>query len=319
MSKINGANETKELAASKRKGKQNATRERMLEPSGTLEGSTEVELDVNQLIPNPHQPRESTTPDEGLKSTMHQFGLLNAVTVMANDDGETYTIVAGHRRWQAAKEMGLKKIRCYVRPNTTLDDAQALVVIENVKRENLDPRQIRRAVISRKRSRPDLSWEQIAKEFGFSPARIAHFKMIDAQPNRVQELLDEKKIDQNVVYAVAKIKDEKAKVKMAEIAAEQNMSAEDVRAVIEESPKISKTAARKKIKKGRAEEKKGERETGSPGSVDHIIELAEKTAKALRNIAGQRISEEEATRTMAAAMMLREAADSFIKRAAPGE
>lgn len=113
----------------------------LLGPGGVGELTRRDQLQLiplDQLSPTPHQPRATFTEDslQDLADSIRRNGLLQPILVRAQPEG--YEIVAGERRWRAAKLAGLQAIAAYVRE---LDDEQAAAAsaVENLLRENLNP------------------------------------------------------------------------------------------------------------------------------------------------------------------------------------
>ncbi|MBR0521192.1 MAG: ParB/RepB/Spo0J family partition protein, partial [Spirochaetales bacterium] len=102
-------------------------------------GSKIMEIDVSSIKPNPNQPRKTFDPDAlmDLSTSIKAQGVLQPILVEEIADN-VYVIVAGERRYRAAKLAGLKKIPCIVR---TFSDLQRMEIslIENIQRENLNP------------------------------------------------------------------------------------------------------------------------------------------------------------------------------------
>lgn len=97
-----------------------------------------VYLNIDSLIPNAYQPRKifnEKTINE-LATSIKEYGILNPLLVRKKDD--KYEIIAGERRWRAAKKIGLDKIPAIVKE---IDDAKLaeIALIENLQRENLTP------------------------------------------------------------------------------------------------------------------------------------------------------------------------------------
>jgi len=96
-------------------------------------------LAIDSLLPNPHQPRRSF-PEESLADLSHsikEIGVIQPLIVRSTTEGK-YEIVAGERRWRAARKAGFFTIPVIVR---TISDAESLEIalIENLQRENLNP------------------------------------------------------------------------------------------------------------------------------------------------------------------------------------
>jgi ParB family transcriptional regulator, chromosome partitioning protein len=113
-------------------------------PLDKPEGETAPEsgikyLQIDSLLPNPHQPRRSF-PEESLSdlsNSIKEMGVIQPLIVRSKAEGK-YEIVAGERRWRAAKKAGFFTIPAILR---TISDAESLEIalIENLQRENLNP------------------------------------------------------------------------------------------------------------------------------------------------------------------------------------
>ena len=98
------------------------------------------EIPIEQLHPNPDQPRTHFSDDEiaELSASIRDKGVLQPLLVRPAPGGDGWQIIAGERRWRASQKAGLKTIPVLVRE---LDDAQVLeiAIVENVQREDLNP------------------------------------------------------------------------------------------------------------------------------------------------------------------------------------
>ena len=124
-----------------------------------LDGS-EFELPLDDLSPNPYQPRSSLSEEAlgELVASIREHGLLQPLVVRSRDAG--WEIVAGERRWRALKLLGWKSAPVIVRD---LTDEQMLLValVENLQREELSALEEAR------------SYQQLADQFGLTQQKIA--------------------------------------------------------------------------------------------------------------------------------------------------
>jgi ParB family chromosome partitioning protein len=99
-----------------------------------------LSLSVDQLRPNPDQPRKKfdATQLEELAASIADRGVIQPLLVTRGAEGEPYTIVAGERRWRAARQAGLKEVPVVVR-DVAGPDIIELALIENLQRQDLDP------------------------------------------------------------------------------------------------------------------------------------------------------------------------------------
>src|SRR5215470_2777100 len=106
--------------------------------SSPTEGDTLLDIGVNEVEPNPNQPRKafnSQTLDE-LTASIRASGVIQPVIVRRQGTG--YQLVAGERRWRAARQAGLPRIPAIVREVTDAESLE-LALVENLLREDLNP------------------------------------------------------------------------------------------------------------------------------------------------------------------------------------
>ncbi len=106
-------------------------------PQQILENPQVIWVDLDQIRPNPFQPRREMSTDrlDELSASIESHGLLQPLVGTPNDDG-SYTLIAGHRRWAASRQAGLKRAPLMVRTvNET--ELKVLALIENIQREDL--------------------------------------------------------------------------------------------------------------------------------------------------------------------------------------
>ena len=132
-----------------------------------------IELNINQVEPNINQPRKTFDAEklEVLADSIRQHGLIQPIIVTKNKN-DTYTIVAGERRWRAAKKAGLNKISAVVK-NYSNQTVTEIALIENLQREDLNPIEealgYKDLIDSYK-----LTQEQISQKIGKSRSSIAN-------------------------------------------------------------------------------------------------------------------------------------------------
>ena len=102
------------------------------------EGDTLVEVDIDRVEPNPNQPRKifDSKALEELAASIRTSGVIQPVIVRRQ--GEGYQLVAGERRWRAARQAGLPRIPALVREVTDAESLE-LALVENLLREDLNP------------------------------------------------------------------------------------------------------------------------------------------------------------------------------------
>jgi len=159
------------------------------------EGSGSInEVPLRMIVANPDQPRRSFDEDAlaELAASIQQHGVISPITLRKNEDG-TYMIIAGERRFRAAKDAGLTTIPAYIR---TAKDEQVheMALIENIQREDLDAIEI---ALAYQRLMEDyhLTQAEVAEKVGKKRATVANYLRLIHLPAEVQLGIKERKID----------------------------------------------------------------------------------------------------------------------------
>ncbi len=131
-----------------------------------------LKVDINYIAPNENQPRKNFDEDKlkNLAQSIKENGVIQPILV--SKDGEYYTIIAGERRWRAAKLAGLKKIPVIERELSDIE-VMEISLIENLQREDLNPMEEAMAY-KRLVDEFSLTQEEIAGRVGKSRPSIAN-------------------------------------------------------------------------------------------------------------------------------------------------
>ena len=187
----------------------------------SLFGSYEAkETDVVRMISvdlidnNPEQPRKSFNEEKlnELAESIQQHGIVQPLIVQKRD--ERYTIIAGERRFRAARIAGLREVPAIVRE---MDGREVMEValIENIQRENLNPIE-EAAAIRFLMKEHDLTQEEVAKRLSKSRPAIANSVRLLQLPDDVQDYLREGRIQPGHARVLAAIEDDMLLQKTAE-------------------------------------------------------------------------------------------------------
>jgi ParB family chromosome partitioning protein len=145
-------------------------------------------LPLDQILPGPDQPRDVFDQDglNELAQSIKTNGLLQPITVQKHADGK-YRIIAGERRWRAARLAGFNTIPALVR---TVEDSKRLelALIENIQREDLNPLEIA-AAFERLASEHGMSHEQIAERTGKERSTVTNFLRLLRLSDEVKQAL----------------------------------------------------------------------------------------------------------------------------------
>ena len=162
--------------------------------SAATASDTQSELAVDQLQPGRYQPRTRMEPEalKGLSESIKTQGVIQPILVRPVDGGK-FEIIAGERRWRAARMAGLRAVPVMVR---NIPDHQALAValIENIQREDLNPLE-EATGIQRLTNEFGLTHQAAAEALGRSRAAISNLlRLLELAPP-VRDLLAEGKLD----------------------------------------------------------------------------------------------------------------------------
>ncbi len=151
------------------------------------EKNVPVELRISQVVPNQNQPRTEFNEEalEELADSIRQFGVIQPLLVQKS--GKYYEIIAGERRWRAAKLAGLKKIPVIIREYSKQEIVE-ISLIENIQREDLNAIEEARAY-KRLLEEFDLKQEDVAKRVSKSRSAVTNSMRLLNLDERVQEML----------------------------------------------------------------------------------------------------------------------------------
>ena len=177
---------------------------------------------ISEIKPNKGQPRKTFRPEElaELADSIKQNGILQPLLVRKK--GSEYEIVAGERRYQAAKTAGLTEIPVVVR-DISDDDVFKLALIENLQRSDLSPleeAQGYRQLIKEK----GLTQEELAKLLSKSRSAITNTLRLLDLPKEVQELVEEGKLTAGHARAILAVPSEEGRIQLAQKVVAERLS-----------------------------------------------------------------------------------------------
>jgi ParB family chromosome partitioning protein len=159
-------------------------------PESLVEDAGELrELPIGTIKSNPNQPRKTFDPEAlaGLASSIETNGVVQPLLVRPLHDGG-YELIAGERRWRAARQIGLEKVPAIVRDSEQAERLQ-VALIENMVREDLNPVDEARACAALVEEL-GLSKEELAKRVGRSRPAVSNLIRLLDLPDEALELLE---------------------------------------------------------------------------------------------------------------------------------
>ena len=190
-------------------------------------------LRISDIEPRRDQPRKTFDREalEVLADSIATYGVIQPIVVRESISAEgTYEIIAGERRWRAAKMAGLSEIPAVIFSGDDLKAAQ-VAIIENVQREDLNP--VEEAMgYGALIDRFGLTQEQVAKQVGKSRPAITNMLRLLDLPDEVLELLRDGEISSGHARAILGLKNDEDMVALAKRTSEQNLSVREVESAV---------------------------------------------------------------------------------------
>jgi ParB family chromosome partitioning protein len=200
-------------------------------PTGGARGPGEEqhELPIGLITPNPNQPRTEMDSEgiEELADSLRKVGMLQPVIVRPYSDG--YQIIAGERRWRAAKAAGLESVPVRVM-NTDETESLELALIENLQRQDLnaieEARGYRRLLTEYQMTQAELA-DRVSK----SRSAITNTLRLLDLPEEIQDMVSAGKLTAGHSRAILTVPDEGLRLKLAHKAAEEGLSVREAEAL----------------------------------------------------------------------------------------
>jgi len=225
-------------------------------------------MKISMIEPNREQPRKKFDEDalQELSESIKQYGILQPLLV--SDKKDYYEIVAGERRWRAAKMAGLKEVPVVVKEFSTQEIVE-ISLIENIQREDLNPVEEAMAY-KRLIDEFHLKQDEIAERVSKSRTAVTNSMRLLKLDSRVQQMMVDEMISAGHARALLGISDAEKQYSVA-------MRIFDEKLSVRETEKLVKTILNPSKKK----------ETGTGNSAEDAI--YEKLEEKMKNITGTRV------------------------------
>lgn len=184
-------------------------------PSSNAPETQDLMLPLQKVEPNPLQPRKTFDPEElqSLADSISTHGIIQPLTVRRSENG-FYQIIAGERRWRAARLAGLSEVPAIV---IEADDklATELALIENLQRQDLNP--VEEAMGYRRLLEEfDMTQEKAAERVGKSRPAVANALRLLSLPEEILEMVADARLSPGHARAVMMLKSERAQLSAAQ-------------------------------------------------------------------------------------------------------
>ena len=189
-----------------------------------------LELDLDMIEPNRKQPRKyfDETALEELAASLKAYGMIQPIVVKKS--GEYYEIIAGERRWRAAKIAGLTKVPVVIK-KWEEGEAFEAALVENLQREDLNPMEEAESY-QRLQEEFGLSQEKIAEKVGKSRSAITNSLRLLQLDSRVRTLVVENKVTAGHARTLLPVTDGDDQFELAEMIIDEGLSVRAVEALV---------------------------------------------------------------------------------------
>jgi ParB family transcriptional regulator, chromosome partitioning protein len=239
----------------------------ILTPDGGGEAPEFRQLPVDLVAPNPHQPRRSFEEESlvALAESLKERGVLQPVLVRPVPGG-SYELIAGERRWRAARLAGLETLPAVIRPD---DDAASLelALIENMAREDLNPVEEARACAALVEEL-GLTREEVGRRVGRSRVAVSNLLRLLDLPDEALALLEDGSLSEGHGRALLTAGDHAERRRLARAAAAERWS-------------VRETEARARASGDARRARRASRRGPHPDQVEGAERLGEAFARAL--------------------------------------
>ena len=190
----------------------------------------EVMVKITEVEPNREQPRKNFNEDALLElaDSIKQFGIIQPLVVQKQDD--YYEIIAGERRWRAAKLAGLKEVPVIIK-NYTEQERVEIALIENIQREDLNPIEEAMA-FKRLLTEFDLKQDELAERVSKSRAAVTNSMRLLKLDERVQQMVIDDMLTTGHARALLGIEDPELQVNVATRVFDEKLSVREVEKLV---------------------------------------------------------------------------------------
>ena len=200
-------------------------------PNVTVGPQGAAHVAIDQIDANPLQPRSIFQPERlrELADSILANGIIQPLIVRTK--GDRFELIAGERRWRAAKVAGLKAVPVVVQ-NLVEERILEVSLIENIQREDLNPIEVAQA-FDRLCREMGMSHEEIAKRTGKDRSTVTNMIRLLRLPDQVQILLAERKLSMGHARAILGIENPQLQLSLADKAAAEGMSVRQVERAVQ--------------------------------------------------------------------------------------
>lgn len=189
-----------------------------------------VSIPLDKIVPNPNQPRKSFD-EQKLRELADSFKVMGMLQpILAKKQGAEYILIAGERRYRAAKMAALDSIPAMIIEDATDESLLEMALIENIQRENLNPLETATAYRALM-NKCDWTQNELAGRLGKNRASVANTLRLLTLPEKIQALIAEGKLSEGHARAILSVADPLMREKIAARILSESLSVRQVEAL----------------------------------------------------------------------------------------
>ena len=199
-----------------------------------------LNVKLSSISPNPHQPRRAFSDEslQELAASLKSTGLIQPIIV--RDMGDGYQLIAGERRWRAAKLAGFETVQVIVRDVDGYTQAQ-MALVENIQRENLNPLD-RAAAYQVLMKQLGVTQAELANRLGEDRSSVAnHLRLLELAPD-VRDWVSAGALTLGYAKVLASVHDGKEQTRVAKLCVDQGLSVRHLERLLENARETAKAA-----------------------------------------------------------------------------
>lgn len=198
-------------------------------------GSSAIrEISIHEIVPNPEQPRRDFDEEalEELAASIRELGIVQPLTLRLAEDG-THQIIAGERRWRAARKAGLSSVPAYVRTASDTEVTE-MALIENIQRQDLNAVEVALA-FKKLIDVYHLTQERLSERLGKKRSTVTNHLRLLKLPAEIQLGLRDRKLDMGHARALLSVNDPKKQLQLYQRILEEDLSVRKVEQLAREA------------------------------------------------------------------------------------
>ncbi len=202
------------------------------QPASAEVQASAIEIAVDQISPNPHQPRQSIDRDklQELANSIAEHGLIQPLIVTQHGHG--YQLIAGERRWRASKLAGLTTVPVIIK-ETSPQQMLELALVENIQRADLNPLEEAEAY-TQLISEFGLTQEAVAERVGKSRTAVANTVRLLNLPDEIKQYLAAGTISEGHGRALLSLKREQDQLKALQLILSRNLNVRQAETLVKQ-------------------------------------------------------------------------------------